>query len=448
MIDKNFEYAISSVVKKYFSAQYTDSLTVFDDVSERLEGIDLAPIELSHLRKLLRLFFLGQLTGLPSLRCIMDRFGITSNHEQVKYNKLCKKLTNSNLHKMFEFSFEQHLQIILKDYSEKHPCKWSKCMVTAVLDDSVFKQWLQQGDAHAAYDSCYGRFFSGQVGHVVYGFQVVTFGLVIDDIFYPLYFESVKKEPVEYDEKGKKIPASEKATVKVAKKLIAKWHIFVKKLKTQGVEIPPIYFSCDSGYSDVELSNCCQSAGLSYISVPKMNHNITYDNAQIKLSNWVEDVFIPLENAHKDKEKNLKDAEKTPFCYRFRAYYNCQKRIVTWLAFRLNRSNKVTLIYTTDKNIKGITLRRHWFARTYIEQFFKMLKHNMKIQNSITITKHAFELKLFRFAFVALHIQLLVKMMKRKLKKFKERGFGFLRMFIQSDKSILDLLHKNIIIKH
>lgn len=447
MIKKKIQREVSNVVKKYFSSQYTDSLSVFEDISQHLEGIELDAKDLSHLRKLLRLFFLGQLTGLPSLRCIMDSFGITSNNEQVKYNKLCKKLSNNNLHKMFEFAFEQHLQIVFKDFCKKHSCKWSRDLVTAVLDDSVFKQWLQQGDASTAYDECYGRFFSGQVGHVVYGFQVVTFGLVIDDIFYPLYFESVKKVAAQYDEKGKKIPESEKATIKVAKKLVSKWHIFVKKLKAKGLDIPSIHFSCDSGYSDIELSNCCADAGLVYISVPKMNHIITYNNDKIKLSDWIETVFIPLENDHKKSEKDLKKAEKTPFYYRFTAYYKCQKRVVTWLAFRLNGSNKVTLIYTTDKNIKGITLRRHWFARTYIEQFFKILKHTMKIQNSITTSKHKFELKLLRFAFVALHIQLLVKTIKRKLPKYKKRGFGFIRMFIQSDKTILDLLHENIITK-
>jgi hypothetical protein len=377
----------------------------------------------------------------------MKRFGITSNNEQVKYNKLCNNLSNSNLHKMFEFAFEQHITSVLADFSDKHSCKWSRNLVSAVLDDSVFKQWLQKRDAKQAYDECYGRFFSGQVGHVVYGFQVVTFGLVIEEVFYPLYFESVKKEEVKYNEKGKKIPRKGKATVDVAKKLIKKWHLFVKKLKSNGLKIPAIYFSCDSGYSDVGLSEVCFDAGLIYISVPKMSHKISCNNAEINLTDWIEKIFIPLENEHKIAEKDLKKEDKTAFCYRFRAFYKCQNRVVTLLAFRLNGSNKVTLIYSTDKDIKGVTLRRHWFQRTYIEQFFKILKHYMNIQGSITISKHKFELKLLRFAFVALHIQLLVKTMKRKLPKCKMNGFGFIRMLMQSDYDTLDLLQQNIKIK-
>jgi hypothetical protein len=420
---------------------------VFEDVSARLEGVEMNAKEARQLQKLLRLFLLGQITGLPSLHCIMVRFGITSNREQIKYNELCNKLSNSNIHKMFEFIFEEHLTTVLTNFSDKHTCKWSRNLVTAVLDDSVFKQWLQQQDAKKSYDDCYGRFFSGQVGHVVYGFQVVTFGLVIDEVFYPLYFESVKKQEVKLNEAGKPIPQKGKATVDVAKKLIDKWAIFLKKMKENGLEIPNLHFSCDSGYSDVALSDLCLKSGLIYISVPKMNHKIKYDNTEINLTDWVKEVFIPLENEHKNTEKDLKEEDKTPFCYRFRAFYKCQNREVTFLAFRLNGSNKVTLIYTTDKNIKGVTLRRHWFQRTYIEQFFKILKHYMTIQASITSNKHQFELKLLRFAFVALHIQLLVKTMKRKLPQCKNNGFGFIRILMQSDTDILDLLQHNIHVK-
>jgi hypothetical protein len=57
----------------------------------------------------------------------------------------------------------------------------------------------------------------------------------------------------------------------------------------------------------------------------------------------------------------------------------------------------------------------------------------VNIQGSITVSKHKFELKLLRFAFVALHIQLIVKTMKKKLKQCKKDGFGFIRMLMQSD---------------
>lgn len=388
-------------------------MCVFDDITARLEGTELTAAELSSLKKLLQLFLLGQIVGLSTLNAILVRFGIKSQSKQLNYNKLCKNLTNSNLHKMFEYCFESYLSEVFKNFCKKHPSKWSRELVTAVLDDSVFKQWLQKRDSESAYQNCYGSFFSGQIGRSAYGFQVVTFGVVIEDVFYPLYFESVKKEEVKFDENNKKIPKKGKSTIAVATKLITKWDIFVKKLAKEAVILPKIYFSCDSGYSDVELSDFCLKSGLIYISVPKMHHNICIQNEQTNLKNWIQNVFLPLEEAHKEAEKGLEKHEKTPFYYRFRAFYNCQNKIVTLLAFRLMGSNKVTLVYTSDKNIKAKTLRRHWFQRTYIEQFFKLLKHYMKIQQSITTTKHLFEVKLLRFAFVALHIQLLVKDMKK-----------------------------------
>ncbi|TAF31269.1 MAG: hypothetical protein EAZ67_13125 [Cytophagales bacterium] len=38
------------------------------------------------------------------------------------------------------------------------------------------------------------------------------------------------------------------------------------------------------------------------------------------------------------------------------------------LAFRLNGSNKVSVIYSTSQTIFAKTLRRHWFQRTYIDR--------------------------------------------------------------------------------
>ena len=57
---------------------------------------------------------------------------------------------------------------------------------------------------------------------------------------------------------------------------------------------------------------------------------------------------------------------------------------------------------------------------------------------TITTTKHEFEVKLLRFAFVALHIQFLVKFVKRKFRDaFKNKGFGYIRMILQSDRELL-----------
>ena len=75
------------------------------------------------------------------------------------------------------------------------------------------------------------------------------------------------------------------------------------------------------------------------------------------LSDWINNSFLKAEKAHQQQQQ-------TPFIYRFKAHYCSQNREVTLLAFRLKGSKKVSIIYTTDKNIFAKTLRRHWFQRT------------------------------------------------------------------------------------
>jgi hypothetical protein len=404
-------------------------------LSEQIADLELTASEAAQLKKLMRLFFLGQIVGLPTLHSILNRLEIKSNNEQIKYKKLCKSLSNNKIHAIFEFIFEQQLEEELKILSEKDTSNWSREIVTAVLDDSVFKQWLQSQDGYDAYEGCYKKSFSGQVGHAVYGFQVVTFGLSIEGMFYPLYFQSVKKKEVT-DKEGK-------PTIDVAIGLIKKWGQFKERLSKKDIILPYINFSCDSGYSDVLLSEICFEKGLTYISVPKKNHYFIIQDIKTRLDDWIKNEFIIQEQKHMEAQAMMKEAEKTPFVYRFRAFYISQNREVTLLAFRLNGSKKVSIIYTTDKNIKAKTLRRHWFQRTYIEQFFKLLKHYLTIQQTITTTKHEFEVKLLRFAFIALHLQGLVKFLRRKIRAFKNKGFGTLRYLMQADKDIIDLLKQN-----
>ena len=59
------------------------------------------------------------------------------------------------------------------------------------------------------------------------------------------------------------------------------------------------------------------------------------------------------------------------------------------------------------------TLRRHWFQRTYIEQFFILLKHTLQVSQVTTGAKNDFVLKIFRFFFIALHAQKLVVFLER-----------------------------------
>lgn len=392
--------------------------------------------ELRQLQKLLSIFFLGQVVGLPTMNSILVKYDIKSNNHQIDYKKLCKKLTVSKLQKIFDAIFEQQVLSKLTEMLSKDSSCWSRELVTAILDDSIFKSWFGNEKILEDFLTCYGRFFSGQCGRVVYGLKIVTFGLNIDGVFYPMYFEFVKKT----SDTNQDI---EKST-QVAQKLVKKWKKFTERVKNStknGISIPKIKFSCDSGYSDVPLSNDCEDAELDYISVPTKGHiiEIKSDNGttkRIKISEWIENIFLTAEQEHQ------KDS-KEPFFIRFRALYCSQNRIVTFLAFRLKGSKKVSIIYSTNKNIHAKTLRRHWFQRTSIEQFFKLLKHTLLIQESRVHGKTDFFLKICRFAYVALHAQKLVRKIRNATKGlFDKKGFISVQRLLSSDEDILNLLQQ------
>jgi hypothetical protein len=387
---------------------------------------------------LMQVFFLGELVGLPTLHSILEKFGIKSNLRQIKYKQLCKRLTTNKIRKMYEYIFEHQVKLVLREMSQKDSCCWSKELVTVVLDDSIFKQWLQHTLSEKGLDSYYGKFFSGQVKTCVYGYKVLTLGVAIDGILYPLYIDFIGKNTVE--------SPAEKSVV-VAQKLVKKWGHLVESLKKEGQTLPTFHMSCDSGYSDKVLCQVCQQNGLIYISVPVKSHCIEVLGQKKKISQWIQEDFIELEKQHHESEKDLPNDKKTPFTHRFRAQYVAQQREVTLLAFRLNGSKKVSIIYTAAKNIFAKTLRRHWFQRTYIEQFFKLLKHVLKIQEARTTNKEDFENKLFKMAFIAWHAQKLVRYLRGKINQFAKKGFITIQRILCSDGTFLDLLHDKITTK-
>lgn len=392
------------------------------------------------LQKMQAIFFLGQLVGLPTLQSILTKFGIQSNGLQVKYKKLCKALSINKIRSIFEFIFESQVAEALQNLSEKDSSAWSKELVTLVLDDSIFRQWLQSKNPEADFEGFYSYFFSGQYKAAVYGFKVLSLAVSIDGVLYPLYFELVKKSAKDAAKDEPK-PAT---AIQAAQKLVKRWGVFKAKLKAKGIELPKLHLSCDSGYSDKNLAKTCEENDLTYISVPKKSHNFEIDGKKVKLSDWIAQVYLEAEKDHQAKEKDLPKEQKTAFTLRKRATYCAQNQKVILLAFRLNGSNKVSVIYSTSQTIFAKTLRRHWFQRTYIEQFFKTLKHVLQISEPRIRTKDEFECKLFGFAFLALQVQKLVRFLRKKIKEFANKGFIALQRILNSDPDFLDLLQSHL----
>ena len=163
------------------------------------------------------------------------------------------------------------------------------------------------------------------------------------------------------------------------------------------------------------------------------------------MNDYIEGAFLEAEKAYEGANKSTPIKDKKPFVIRVKAtYHSKDNQKVVLLFFRLNGSKKASVIYSTNKNIFAHTLRRHWFNRTYIEQFFKLLKHVLKIQEARTNTKIDFEIKLFRFMFMALEAQKLIRFIRSQIPSYKNKGFIFLQRQLCASQVFLSLLQEKI----
>ena len=374
---------------------------------------------------------------LPTLNSILDTLEIRSSKTSQRFNGLYKTLTIKDIVKIFESIFETQIKRRFEELNKKHKSCLSRELVTVVLDDSVFKQWLDTSKTGEDFGKCYSCFFSGQFKATTYGFDNCCIGIVIAGIYYPLYFNYIPKQKKE---------AEDKYGIKIAKamNLVKRFSKFRTELKETGIDLGKLRISVDNGYSDIHLAELCCENDLGYISVPKKSHTFLIDGKKQTLSQWIEDDFLRLEKEHELKQSKLPKAQQKPFEYRFRAFYRSQNQSVILLAFRLNGSKKVSIIYTTEKSEMAKTMRRHWFQRTYIEQFFKIIKHVLKIQESRTKDKDTFTFKLLRFSFMAFHVQKLVKTVQIKLgkhmKNWQKKGFISIQRILRREQEFYDLL--------
>lgn len=221
---------------------------------------------------------------LPTLNSILSEYDLTSNRQSKQFSLLYKSLTINNIVKMFESYFEYHLLEKLRTLGEKDKSCLSRELVTVVLDESVFKQWLSSFNLGENYSLCFGSFFSGQTRSTVYGFKNGCIGIVIDGIYYPLYFDYVKKRKKTDDDKYS-------ATVETALDLINRFGKFKERFEKEGIKLGKLHFSADNGFSDNNLINCAAKNGLIYIGIPKKSHLFEIQGTKIKLKEWIETVF-------------------------------------------------------------------------------------------------------------------------------------------------------------
>jgi len=307
----------------------------------------------------------------------------------------------------------------------KSASTWSRAEVTMVFDDSIFKQWLK----NEPIGGYFGKFFSGQVHATVYGLRITLCGLSIGDIFYPTHMHlSHKKED----------------TKAVGRTLLKKLHEVLHQWGLKhGLVYPNLFLSTDSGFDCPELLDLCEELSkvlpISPIGVPKKNHLFQWGDFSYKFQQLIEEMYLPQEAQYIENCRKA-GIPPEPFVMRIRGEYVNKGREVVVLVFRLNGSKKVSLIYSTDLNAKSKTLRRRWFQRTSIEQFFRLLKDTLKIQQSKVRDHVGFLRKLWVWLFKAVHCQLFRNYCRRCFRLLKGWAFTRLRRRISYRQIGIELL--------
>lgn len=368
------------------------------------------------LEKVLLLLLVGELYGLNTLNKLLDAYGVKSNDYQQLWSQLsCDYLVgmmNDWLWGLFSAEFGK--RISQSDSTQ------SRQEMTLMIDGSIFAMWLKN-ELFAQY---FGKYYSGQYGKTVYGFNVLVCGMNIGEVFYPLHFRLRRKT-----EKDAEIAAD----------MLSKVHKKLRQIaQEKKLDLPTLYLSVDSGFYGLVLLEICQGLGLIYIGVPKFGHLSYYEGEKVKFGEWKKR-FEQAEQAYQKANPN----KATAFVWRIRVTYKALGAEVTMLLFRLKGSKKVSIIYANDRDIKAKTLRRRWFQRTKIELFFRLLKNDFKIQQS-TIRNRLGFMKKLAFALVkGVYTQRFVQKVKQLDPQFERMGFAAIRnllIFHQLGREWLDRL--------
>lgn len=371
------------------------------------------------IEKVLLLLLVGELYGMNTLNSLLSNYGVQSNDYQKLWSGLSCQYLVGLMNDWLWILFREEFGKRITQSGSTH----SRQKLTLVLDGSIFKQWLK----NETFDKYFAKFYSGQYGKAVYGFNVILCGMVIGDFFYPLHFQLRKKA-----EKDGEIAL--RILRKVHKKLI-------QIADEMEVKLPSLYFSVDSGFRTKSLVFFCEKSNIIYIGVPKITLGVLVNGKSMKISD--------LKSVYKEKEAAYYEnnpSKNEPFTWRCRVQLNCLGREVVLLLFRLNGSKKVSVIFSNNLDVKAKTLRRHWFERTKIELLFRLIKNNFKIQQTTVRNRLGFMKKL-AFALVkSVYAQFFTQIVKKTDPRLKRLGFEGIRkqmVFHQIGREFLDELMEN-----
>lgn len=397
-------------------------------VVNHLEAIKIPVSEQGKVQKVVMLLLAGTLYDIDTLKELLSLLGIKSNN----YTKIWQKLSHKQVYDLFVMGSRQLFSKEFTNLLAQSDSSQSRAEITIVGDDSVFKQWLKNIEN----DPFYGKFFSGQFQKTVYGYCVSLVGVVLHDTFYPLSFSLVPKAQVKTAENKVKALERKKSLIQLETGIKDVQNFLVQLSKDCQQELPTLYLSIDSGFNNKELLDFCEKLELIGICVANGNEVLFYKDKKMNFKELIDTVFLKAEKAFYKDKKN----ENEPFSLRLKVYYQKLKRFVTILIFRFNGSKKITVIFTYNKNILAKTLRRRFFQRTQIEQFFRMVKHTLGISQSKSVDYKSFIKKVAIFFLKAIFAFSFRNYCRKHFRRFKKFSFYKLRINIlhhNADKSML-----------
>jgi hypothetical protein len=430
-MNKSSKKTPAALLEAAFSNYINDKVPECFGLLSEISESDLSGIDKSLFQKTQILLLVGEFFGCHTLNQILTVSMVKSG----TWHTRLASLTYRQIELAVCTILKEAALDVLTDLAKKSGSSWSRGAVSLVIDDSIFKQWLTHGKLDPATAEYFDRYFSGQSKSVVYGFRITLCGLAIENTFYPMYFTLTKKSD---------------NTRQIACDLLNQAHKDITlACKKAEVTILNLFLSVDSGFHGLELLNLCATFAtttlpITLVCVPKNNHIIeiqaTKETPEFrgKLPEFIDKHFKVAE-AKFYEDPNNKDEH---FTMRLKINYVSVNTELIILIFRFKKSQKVSVIYTTDLNIKAKTLRHRWFQRTHIEQFFRLLKDTLKIQLSKSKDKNGFVKKFCIKLFQALHIQLFRNYCRRKFRYFRKMAFPTIRLLMIANLDIYELLKK------
>ncbi len=406
MKSKQIHKVLHKVVKKLSKCHFDESWTLLDS----LDSLALSDKEQRNLHKVLNLLIVAELFDLHNLGQIADYFGISGRNLYRTWRKFSNQKIMDMVNEIFWISF-RHRMIEL---CQKSDATWSRNQVTLVVDSSIYKHYISNPDTET--EKIRDKFFSGQYKSTVYGFRLTLIGVVIDAVFYPINFYVSSKEHKE---------------VTVAKVLVKRVGKRLKQLKNQdAICFPNLFMSVDNGFCETSFFETNQDIGIDPISVPTKSWIFEIDGEKGNLTEYI--------NTLKAREEA---GEVDIFPYRKKAFRKGFGDVVL-LFFRLKKGIRINVIMTTRLDIKAKTLRRRWFQRTYIEQFFRFSKHTLRIQETKAENVNEFVRKLALNFLKVMVCQTFTQICRKKEKLLKKWSFHKIRDQISYHKIHPEFLEK------